>query len=107
MANSEKHQWARWALALATIVFTWGMTYQQISAQGAAIIKLDDSDDVQDEKIHSLEMSAQNLQHIASDTLGTLSNIQTSLEALKEISYKQETSMALMQKDINAWEVDK
>ena len=104
MANSEKHQWARWALALATVVFTWGMTYQQITAQGAAIVKLDGKDEVQDEKIHILQMSAQNLQHIATDTLKTLASIETSLETLKGISQQQETSIALIQRDLTSWE---
>ena len=101
MANSEKHQWARWALALATVVFTWGMTYQQITAQGAAIVKLDGKDEVQDRDIHLLQLSQKDIESISTQTLSALTSLGVDAKASASSIVQIQITLARMNNQLN------
>ena len=101
MANSEKHQWARWGLALATVIFTWGMTYQQITAQGAAIVKLDGKDEVQDRDIHLLQLSQKDIESISTQTLAALTSLGVDAKASASSIVQIQITLARMNNQLN------
>ena len=101
MANSEKHQWARWALGVGMIIFTWGMTYQQITAHGVAIIKLDSKDESQDSDIHALQLSQKDIEAMGQQTLGAITSIGIDTKSSASAIVQIQITLARMNNQLN------
>lgn len=95
MAKEEAHKWGRYILLAIAIVFAcggWAVTVRR-NATDIVILQTDVKEVEGD--VHKLELADKDISNIAQNTLKTLTQVNASLESIKNLQIKQATIQAV------------